>query len=472
MKSSDATHTEAFDREFSLAEILPEKHIVSILNESHSDFIENAVILDTRGRCYYSVVPLDRPDLTVIQRHVSQDDISRESICATLGSYFHAFRLVHEMETMGFVFLKFHPEWPPPEKVAGAAVGIIRAILKQTMKMTYGNLLTGRLHSKVVEDSYEDLKKKNEALRRSERKYRQLSAQLEIEVAKKAEQIKKAHATLMQKEKMAAIGHLAAGVAHEINNPMGFIISNINTVKSGLEDCLKMIARYRQAISHPFTAKNIDAQTANRLEAYYQDLDIDYFNEESADIITETLDGAARIKNIVDDLKAFALPGAQEADHVDLNTSLTTVLNIMKPEIPEGIRVVLHLSEIPAVCCHAPHMNQVLYSIIINAVQAIEGAGKIQITSGVHDNHVEISVSDTGHGIPADALSKIFDPFFTTKDVGQGTGLGLHLAYKVLELYDGVLSADSTPGQGCAFKIRIPVTVETPAQQKQADGHV
>jgi signal transduction histidine kinase len=315
----------------------------------------------------------------------------------------------------------------------------------------------------VVEASYAQLNQKATLLEKSEQKYRLLAEGLEIEVEKKTEEIKETQAQLMQQEKMASIGHLAAGVAHEINNPMGFVSSNLNTLEEYEKDLRSVIEQYTALVSGlkgAMTTKEGRAATSERLghiSKIEKEMDIDFILEDIPNLIKESLEGAERIKKIVIDLKDFAHPGEQELECADINHNLESTLNIVWNELKYKATVTKDYGELPEVRCYAQQLNQVFMNILVNAAQAIEKQGEIRIATRAVDGQVEIAISDTGSGIQKENLSKIFDPFFTTREVGKGTGLGLNIAYNIIKKHKGTIDVETEVGKGTTFIIRIPV---------------
>ena len=189
------------------------------------------------------------------------------------------------------------------------------------------------------------------------------------------------------------------------------------------------------------------------------EIDIDYILNDFPLVIKESEDGINRVKKIVSDLKNYAHPGSDKIQLTDINRNIESTLNMVWNELKYHVEVEKELNEIPAIECYPQLLNQVFMNLIVNAAQAIENKGKIKITSNRYNNHIEISISDTGVGIPEENLTKIFDPFFTTKDVGKGTGLGLHVCYNIVTKHNGTINVESKVGKGTKFTINLPVSV-------------
>jgi two-component system NtrC family sensor kinase len=268
---------------------------------------------------------------------------------------------------------------------------------------------------------------------------------------------------MIQSEKMASIGQLAAGVAHEINNPTGFVSSNLKTLLDYQQDIAELIGKY-----HVFAEKlknngNLDAlsgeirENIEAIKTFEDDIDLQYIMEDVTDLIGDCREGTDRIKKIVLDLKDFAHPGEDKIQNLDINNGLESTLNVVNNEIKYKARVQKDFGDIPAIKGYPQQLNQVFMNILVNAAQAIEKKGEIAIRTSQVDDQVEVKISDTGSGIPEENLQKIFDPFFTTKDVGKGTGLGMNIAYNIIKKHHGTIAVDSQAGKGTTFTIRLPV---------------
>ena len=263
-----------------------------------------------------------------------------------------------------------------------------------------------------------------------------------------------AHSQLAQSEKMASIGQLAAGVAHEINNPVGFISSNIYSLKGYTEDLLELIATYEATL----TKANLDKELTQTIEEKKSELDIEFLKEDVTNLVAESLDGTDRVKKIVNDLKDFSRVGQEQWEASDLVQGIESTLTICSNEIKYKAEVVKDYSALPLVECIPSQINQVILNLLVNAAQAIDERGQITLATRLNGDTAEIEISDTGKGIAEENLSKIFDPFFTTKPIGKGTGLGLSLSYGIIQRHHGTLSAKSKVGEGTSFLIRLPLT--------------
>ncbi|MGO9137270.1 MAG: PAS domain S-box protein [Syntrophales bacterium] len=277
---------------------------------------------------------------------------------------------------------------------------------------------------------------------------------------------KKASFQLLQSEKMASIGQLAAGVAHEINNPTAFVSSNLKTLSDYMNDVIKLIGEYRTLagdLKKEATGEESQKMVAERLkliEDLETKIDVDFIIKDAVDLIGESREGTGRIGRIVQDLKNFAHPGDEKLRTVNINNSIESTLNIVWNELKYKAVVHKEYGDVPDTLCYPQQLNQVFMNILVNAAQAIKEKGEISIVTKAVDGHAEIKFADTGVGIPKENLPKIFDPFFTTKDVGKGTGLGLHVAYNIIEKHNGTIEVDSTVNKGTTFTVKIPIHCE------------
>ncbi len=274
--------------------------------------------------------------------------------------------------------------------------------------------------------------------------------QRELEAAHK--DIAETQSQLLQSEKMASVGQLAAGVAHEINNPVGFVNSNLGTLQNYVGDLFKVIAAYEQ-----LEAKLPPDNTLVQLHALKKKLDLDYLREDTGNLVKESIEGLGRVKKIVQDLKEFSHVDNAEWQLADLHHGLDSTLNIAHNELKYKTTIVKEYGTIPPVECLASQINQVFMNMLVNAAHAIETRGVITLRSGQENDHVWIEIADTGKGMSPDVQKRIFDPFFTTKPVGKGTGLGLSLAYGIVQKHHGRIEVQSEVGQGTRFRIHLPV---------------
>jgi two-component system NtrC family sensor kinase len=259
---------------------------------------------------------------------------------------------------------------------------------------------------------------------------------------------------ILQQEKMASIGQLAAGVAHEINNPMGFISSNLTSLGKYMEK----ISSFNAALMEVLQSKG-DPETLTVLNELRKKMKIDYILGDIGGLLDESRDGADRVRRIVQDLKSFSHVDETECKAFSVNECLTSTLNMARNEIKYVAEVEEELEpDLPLLNCYPQQLNQVFMNILVNAGHAIEGHGKIKIKSEHLADDIVIRISDTGKGIPSENLTRIFEPFFTTKEVGKGTGLGLSISYDIIKKHGGVMNVESEVGVGTTFIIRLPLS--------------
>ncbi|GAK54650.1 putative signal transduction histidine kinase [Candidatus Moduliflexus flocculans] len=263
------------------------------------------------------------------------------------------------------------------------------------------------------------------------------------------ETMKRMQDQLIHSEKMASLGQLVAGIAHEINNPVNFISANITPLKQYVQDLKTLIFEYEQRFQE-------ESATDEAIVRIKREIEFDFLVDDLDVLIQDVETGATRIKHIVQDLRNFSRLDEAELKTIDLHQSLDTTLNLLG-HIYEG-RITVHkdYGDLPLVDCYAGQLNQVFMNILANAGQAIAQKGNVWITTRLQGSYVSITIRDDGAGIPDDVLPKIFDPFFTTKDVGEGTGLGLSISYGIIEKHRGEITVSSNVGEGTAFTITIP----------------
>ncbi len=267
-------------------------------------------------------------------------------------------------------------------------------------------------------------------------------------------ELKDKQVTILQQEKMASIGQLAAGVAHEINNPIGFVTSNLGTLEKYSSNVKKFILDLNE-----ITEQINENEVATRIKEKQVKFKIDYILEDINELIKESLDGAARVKNIVLNLKTFSRLDEMPYKEADINECIESTLNIISNELKYKSTLEKSYGKLPLTKCYAQQLNQVFVNLLINAVQSIEKHGEIKIKTWCEDSSIFVSISDTGCGIPKDKLNRIFEPFFTTKEVGNGIGLGLSIAYDIVKKHNGKITVDSEEGNGTIFLLELPVVV-------------
>ncbi|MBN2712974.1 MAG: response regulator [Planctomycetes bacterium] len=270
--------------------------------------------------------------------------------------------------------------------------------------------------------------------------------------------IKRFELQLRQSEKMQAIGQLAAGVAHEINNPVGYIMSNLGTLK-------EYVAIFKKAMGEcilakeAFSANNQDAVRTHleKFSATHIDEDVDFILNDCDDLLGESINGAIKVRDIVRSLKSFSRVDEKIKADVDINKGLESTLKVVWNELKYKCQIEKDLAPLPKISCNLGQLNQVFMNLFVNAAHAIPESGKIAIKSESTDESIIITIADTGTGIAPENLKRIFDPFFTTKPVGKGTGLGLSISHGIIEEHGGTITVESELGKGTTFTITLPV---------------
>jgi len=306
---------------------------------------------------------------------------------------------------------------------------------------------------RLAQDNAEREKAEQELRRR----YAELT-ELNIQLSDTREQ-------LVQSEKLASIGQLAAGVAHEINNPIGYVYSNIGSLEKYIDDLFRLMQAYQAAEAV------IPQPQAGELAGLRKKVDFAFLQEDIPVLMGESKEGISRVKKIVQDLKDFSrVDSTQEWQWANLHQGLDSTINIAANEIKYKADVVKEYGNLPDVECMPSQLNQVFMNLLVNAAHAMGPArGRITVRTGVSGDKVWIEIADSGCGIPEDIRQKIFDPFFTTKPVGKGTGLGLSLSYGIIQNHNGRIELDSVVGQGSTFRIILPIQ-HTPTTPDAAGG--
>lgn len=320
-----------------------------------------------------------------------------------------------------------------------------RIQLEILLKSSARYLMASDLHLHAIQDDFDKLEKEHQALIESEARYRELSVNLEERVAEQVKTIDAAQRQLYQSEKMASVGQLAAGVAHEINNPIGFINSNLNTAKSYVNDLQKLADIIN------------DADTVEQVKTVMQEININFILEDFIQMMNESIDGAARVTKIVKDLKDFSNIDHNEEELADINDVIKSVCNVANSEIIQTAALTIDAGDIPKTICRPGFLGQVFVNVLLNAAKAVDEDGHIHISSGLENGKITVRISDNGCGIPEELIDRIFDPFFTTNEVGDGTGLGLTVSRDIILSHQGEFLVESQPDKGTTFIIQLPI---------------
>lgn len=263
------------------------------------------------------------------------------------------------------------------------------------------------------------------------------------------EDLARVNAHLLQSEKLASIGQLAAGVAHEINNPVGYVFSNLKTLADYVRELLSLIDAVDEVAS------------LQELRDMKQRVDYGYIRQDVQALIGESEEGIDRIKMIIKALRDFSHVEEDAFALTDLHKGLVSTLKLVNNELKYKAEVITEFAGLPEIECSASQINQVILNLLTNAVQSIEKHGRIVIRTGHARDTVWFEVEDDGQGIQPENVSRLFDPFFTTKPVGEGTGLGLSLSYSIVTKHGGTIEVFSEPGVGSRFRVWLPVTQPT-----------
>jgi signal transduction histidine kinase len=340
-----------------------------------------------------------------------------------------------EMEPIGYL------ECDATEAQAAAAVVLLQLILRANARY----LMASELHLQAVHEDYAELQRRHAALQESEARYRELALHLEQRVAEQVQTIEATQRRLYQSEKLASVGQLAAGVAHEINNPIGFIASNLNTAQG-----------YLQRLGH-WAEQLPTAPDLAAVQQAWTAADLGFVLQDFSDLIDESRSGAARVARIVADLKGFSRVDQGGEEAADINAIIRQVCNVAAGQIRGRLAPVFVLGEVPPLRCNAAQLGQVILNLLLNAADAVTPPGEVTFETSVAQGQLRLRVHDNGSGIPPAVMPRIFDPFFTTKEVGRGTGLGLTVSNDIVRAHGGRIEVDSRPGAGTTFTVWLPL---------------
>lgn len=267
---------------------------------------------------------------------------------------------------------------------------------------------------------------------------------------------------LLQADRMSSIGQLAAGVAHEINNPIGYIQSNLGTLNQYITNLFRLLGVQESALRHLST---LQPDQMMQIQQVRQEIDFEFLAKDLPMLLTESQEGISRVRKIVQDLREFSRAGHTEAwVFADIHVGLESTINIVWNDLKYKVELVKHYGQLPLIQCLPSQLNQVFMNILVNAGHAIEERGQITITTHADEQQIYVEISDSGKGIDEEHLQRIFEPFFTTKPVGQGTGLGLSISYGIVKKHGGAIDVRSERNIGTTFLITLPM------RQPQLDG--
>ncbi|MEL7353886.1 MAG: ATP-binding protein [Cyanobacteria bacterium P01_A01_bin.116] len=320
---------------------------------------------------------------------------------------------------------------------------------KSLVWLTLTGFSLGLLTIIVLSGAIRRQKRAEKQLKEHEKELEQRVLNRTAELSTTLGELQHTQAQLIQTEKLSSLGQLVGGIAHEFNNPLSFIYSNLNHLQDYIESLLSLVNLYQDPTAEP-----------QKIEETVNEIDLEYIQQDAPKLVESTKRGTKRIQKIVSTLQNFSRADEQGIKPTDLNQSLDSTLLILNTEISKGIDIVKKYDTLPLVRCQPSDLNQVFMNILLNAIAALEECATKQITIqtlALENEQVQITIRDSGPGIPTEIQGKVFDPFFTTKPVGKGTGLGLALSYQTIQQHHGQLRLHSTPHQGTTLLIQLPV---------------
>ncbi len=365
-------------------------------------------------------------------------DIAKE-VYSEINDYINFIQLIAEKTKLSDLRLKL-------KKKNGELIyakGRVRAIKDKLNKIIY------------FEGSIEDIT--SETTREAERnKYESQLKQQNIELEQAFSYLKKMQNQLVQSEKMASIGQLTAGIAHEINNPLAFVSSNLNRFEEYFEDVNQLLHEWKK-LGNSLEERGEYQKITSQLKKLEKQIDLEFIKDDFSTLMQHNKNGVDRIKKIVQQLRGFSHVSENDMLEANLNEALDETLMLVWNGLKYKAAVVKEYGKIPLVKCNVGEIKQVFVNLLINAADAILYKGEIKIRTFVEKKNIVIEISDSGIGIPSEIQKKIFDPFYTTKPIGKGTGLGLWICMTIIQKHSAKLSVTSEPGKGTSFFIRMPI---------------
>jgi signal transduction histidine kinase len=351
-----------------------------------------------------------------------------------------------EGEVVGGVMLHGGDEVP-----LEALLKLLAEAIKLLIHSSFQRQLTTEIHTTTIEQSYNELMDSHRKLQQSEQQYRELAANLETTVQQRTAELERTYLQLVQTEKMACVGQLAAGVAHEINTPMGFITSNLSSLKKYLHRLLQMEEMLEQ------TTSQLPAPALQSVLELKKQLKIDFIREDAEDLIAQSLDGAGRVTDIVADLKNFSHIDTLGDSTLDLNAELDRTLAVLSSQLPRHVNINKAYNPLPPACLPAAAISQIFFNLLLNAIEASGPNLRLKLSSQVKADRIIIQIHDNGPGIPTEIQARMFEPFFTTKEIGQGTGMGLALVHQMLQQLGGHIEITCPDSGGTLANISLPL---------------
>lgn len=394
----------AFDREWTLAELLDQPALERLGPALQQLLGGKVAILDATGKACWGIC---------------FDEARREP-------------LTLELEPIGYI-----ASTTAATHTLAAGSQLLIQLLRSQVRFKMASIL----HLEAVAEDFESLKREHAHLVESENRYKSLACELETRVQAQVAQLEERQQMLYEAEKLASVGQLAAGMAHEINNPLGFVRSNLST-----------FTHYLQKVSS-LKSRLADAHAA------WNELDMDFLLEDGLDLLGETAIGLERIARIVADLKSFSNIDRATEELANVNDSIRHAVSVIERQLPGAVAIETNLSELPKLVCLPGYLNQLFYSLLKNGVQAVQDsghAGKVRVTSRADNSGITIDITDDGIGMSPEQLEHAFEPFFTTRPVGSGAGLGLCTARNIVLAHSGEITLNSQPGQGTTVHLHFP----------------
>lgn len=406
-------HTSSFDHEFTLEQLLRGVNTKKLLLTLSSMLNSTVHILNVNNERLFSsdLSPYDET------RPINKTPITGE------------------LEPIGFL------EAQSSTELLQSSTQLIQLILYSNSRY----LMASDIHLITQKDDYEELQRRHTALELSEKNYKTLAESLDLRVKQQVKTIEAAQIKLYESEKLASVGRLAAGVAHEINNPIGFIRSNLTSAQPYVKSLSKLDDAFKAGASISY------------LQQVWKEESLEFMQEDLSDILTESIEGVDRVASIVKDLKSFSRVSDADEENADINEIIRQTCRVTQSQFHDQLEVILELGELPLVFCHPAELGQAFLNLLLNAIDATHDKGKVRVRTLVREAQACIEIRDTGCGISESSLTKIFDPFFTTKDVGQGIGLGLTVCLNIIKSHKGSLTVISKPEKGTLMTVLLPI---------------
>jgi len=446
-QSSNALAQGAFDREINFAEVFETNESAEFLARLSGILAREMLLMGGKGELV--AIPGDSKAAWDLPRPANGSLPSRPTAFKSdSGASSIGLPIYYEGDTLALL-------------ICNGAVGDDRELVRK-VKLACGIIewfiyvvhqrrMISELHDHTQATSYAQLLGEHQKTIESEKKYRELAETLEQKVEERRKQLASAQQQLVQQEKLASIGQLAAGVAHEINNPIGFIYSNLQSLKKYADALAALLSEARKNLAQEKSA------AAEGFLAQWAAEDADFILKDLPELLGQSLKGVERIIKIVRGLSRFAHVDEDGAEQLNINELLDSTVEMLGNEIKHKVKMVKQYGEIPALKGNPNQLSQVFVNLIMNALQAMDKGGVLTVCTRPVENAVEIQIQDNGAGVAPEHLSKIFDLFFTTKPVGQGTGLGLSISYEIVKAHGGDIKVKSERRKGTTFFITLPL---------------